>query len=73
MHTEEPRNIDALGETERDVVSSALRRRVKVATDGSLRMTHRAEEKVLRRAFSPLFQTRSEVQRRSGSMMYFQG
>jgi len=33
-------------------VSSALRRRVKVATDGSLCMTHRAEEKVVRRASS---------------------
>jgi len=58
--TEEPRNTNVLGEasTKRGVVSSALRRRVKVATDGSLCMTHRAEEKVVRRAFFPLFQTR---------------
>jgi hypothetical protein len=63
IRTEEPRNINVLGETKRDVVSSALRRRVKVATDWSLRMTHRAEEKVPRCAFSPQFQTRGEVRR----------
>lgn len=52
-HTEKPRNINVLREMKRDVVSSALRpsRRVKAATGGILCITHRAEEKVLHRAF----------------------